>query len=206
MILFPSQGQCPEGHQTQWLFLIWGSDAMLGGPDPTWPRSGHPGTPRCCQDGLCSFKMGMEQLRVHLAHVNTTQTLGQCLHLNIVEFKHSSGVEQVPRCSAGVPRSHLHGAWEPGCCCKTRSLGLGTPTENPAEEKQPIGTAGSCCSSRSAHRREGRSCDHGIKVNLLCDMDLDYRLVTARLDGLNVTPVGREGREREMLQKAWPRI
>lgn len=33
-------------------------------------------------------------------------------------------------------------------------------------------------------------------------MDLDYHPVTAQLDGLNITLEGREGREREMLQKS----
>lgn len=121
---------------------------MLGDMDPTWPLSGHPGTPRCCQDGLCWFKMDTEWLCAHLARVNATQTLRQCLHLNKVEFKHSLGMERIPQCSIGVPRSHPRGAQDLRCCCKTRSLGLGMPTENSTKQKQPISPAGSCCSSQ----------------------------------------------------------
>lgn len=174
---------------------------MLRATDPTQPRGGHPGALRCCQDRLCCFKMDTEQLHLHLAHVNATQTLGQCLHLNEVELKHSLGMEQIPQCSAGVPRSHPHGAREPGCCCKKRSLGLGLPTKTQPSPTSPSALWVAAAQTKPAHRREGRSCDRGIKVNLLCDTDLDYPPGT----GLNITPEGRE-EKRRCCKKAWPCI
>lgn len=89
----------------------------------------------------------------------------------------------------------------PGAAVKPGPRNWGHPPTTQPNPESPPALRVAAARAQSAHRREGRSCRRGIKVNLLCDMDLDYRPVLERLDGLNVPPEGRAGREREMLKK-----
>lgn len=89
-----------------------------------------------------------------------------------------------------------------GAAAKPGPWVWGCPLKTPPNRNSPSALQVAAAQAKSAHQKEGRSCDCGIKVNLFCDMDLDYRPVMVQLDGLNVTPEGRERREREMLQKS----
>lgn len=89
----------------------------------------------------------------------------------------------------------IHGS--PGASAKPGPWAWGHPPKTQSKRKSPLAAWVGAAEAKSAQQGEGRSCDRRIKVSLLCDMDLAYGLVTLRLEGLNVTPEGRE-----MLQKS----
>ena len=90
------------------------------------------------------------------------------------------------------PIHTVHGSL--GAAAKPGPWAWGCPPKTQPNRNSPSAPQVAAAQAKSAHRREGRSCECGIKVNLLCDLDLDYCPVMAHLDGLNVTPEGREGR------------